>query len=307
MIGIYKITNKVNGKVYIGQSISIEHRWVAHKSTAFRKTSKEYDKPLYASIRKYGLDNFDFSVIEECQPAELNEKEIYWIKYYQSNDLSKGYNLTPGGNQAVTLIPEELYKKWEEGSTVGELVELFKVNKSTISKWLSNLDSYNNIESHRRSTLRQLNNSDGLQPIYQYDLEGNFIKEWLSYHQIERELGFDRNCISHCCRGEYFSSNGYRWAYKNKPLISKEEFYKCSLQKGQKKGNSTITVSSEDIEYIKFQLAKGVTQQKIADELGIDRHVVTKINTGKHWNDGGIYPIYSRKEKKTNRPELLEK
>ena len=110
MIGIYKITNKVNRKVYIGQSISIEHRWAAHKSTAFRKTSKEYDKPLYASIRKYGLDNFDFSVIEECQPAELNEKEIYWIKYYQSNDLSKGYNLTPGGNQAVTLVPEELYK-----------------------------------------------------------------------------------------------------------------------------------------------------------------------------------------------------
>lgn len=77
--------------------------------------------------------------------------------------------------------------------------------------------------------------------------------------------------------------------------------------KRSKQGNSTITVSSEDIEYIKFQLAKGVTQQKIADDLGIDRHVVTKINTGKHWNDGGIYPIYNRKEKKTNRPELLNK
>lgn len=235
MVGIYKITNKVNGKVYIGQSISIEHRWAAHKSAAFRKASEEYNRPLYASIRKYGLENFDFSVVEECQPIELNEKEIYWINYYQSNDMLRGYNLTPGGNQAVTLVPEELYKKWEEGLTVGELVKLFKVNRTTISKWLSNLDSYNTVESHRRSTLKQLNNSDDLQPIYQYDLKGNFIKEWLSYHQIERELGFNRNCISRCCRGEYFSSNGYRWAYKNKPLVSKEEFYKCFLQKGQSK------------------------------------------------------------------------
>lgn len=93
MIGIYKITNKINGHFYIGQSIQIEKRWSNHKIAAFNKLDKGYEYPLYRAIRKYGLENFDFEIIEECSKEQLNERENYWIKYYQPT-----YNQTEGGD-----------------------------------------------------------------------------------------------------------------------------------------------------------------------------------------------------------------
>ncbi len=103
MIGIYKITNKINGKAYIGQSIDIEARWKNHKLKPFVLGSENYDKCLYKAIRKYGLENFSFEVLEECEPKQLNEREIYWINYYQTfpPELGKGYNQTAGGEGTV--------------------------------------------------------------------------------------------------------------------------------------------------------------------------------------------------------------
>ena len=79
MIGIYKITNKVNYKVYIGQSINIEERWKHHKLYYSNKKLKEYNTKFYRAIRKYGIENFDFEIIEECPIELLNEREKYWI------------------------------------------------------------------------------------------------------------------------------------------------------------------------------------------------------------------------------------
>lgn len=93
MIGIYKFTNKINNKRYIGKSIDIEKRRKTHE-----RNSVNCDGYFYNAIRKYGLDNFDFSIIEECSKEELNEKEKYWIKYYNSNNSEYGYNITSGGD-----------------------------------------------------------------------------------------------------------------------------------------------------------------------------------------------------------------
>lgn len=99
MVGIYKITNNINGKVYIGKSVDIKERWKKHKRNYNNIKKKSYNFSLYQAIRKYGLDNFSFEVVEECKREQLNEKEVYWIKEYQSYPLSlgKGYNMTPGG------------------------------------------------------------------------------------------------------------------------------------------------------------------------------------------------------------------
>lgn len=95
MTGIYKITNTITKKVYIGLSNNIEQRWKAHKKRYKLKSDKEYEKYLYRSFRKYGLEAFTFEIIEECPPEELSNREIYWISYYDS--YANGYNETPGG------------------------------------------------------------------------------------------------------------------------------------------------------------------------------------------------------------------
>ena len=74
---IYKIVNKVNNKCYIGQTIRhYGQRWRNHRSEAFNVNSAKYDYPLYRAIRKYGLENFDFIIIEECNNKILTEREI---------------------------------------------------------------------------------------------------------------------------------------------------------------------------------------------------------------------------------------
>lgn len=92
MIGIYKITNKINNKCYIGQSTNIERRWAEHQN----KYHKYPDRALYRAFNKYGLENFIFEIIEECEDTQLNDKEKYWIQYY--NSYHNGYNLTLGGD-----------------------------------------------------------------------------------------------------------------------------------------------------------------------------------------------------------------
>ena len=84
MVGIYKITNKLNKKVYIGQSVNIEIRFKDHKSK--QKRDREPNSHLYRAIEKYGIENFDFEILEECSASDLNERESYYIKLLESND-----------------------------------------------------------------------------------------------------------------------------------------------------------------------------------------------------------------------------
>lgn len=115
MIGIYKITNKLNNKSYIGQSIDIEKRFQKHKSTAFWKNSKnlKYDYPLYQAFRKYGIENFYFEVLEECLENELNEKEQYYYELFKPN-----YCLTePVENVVLNKQVREKISKALKGKT----------------------------------------------------------------------------------------------------------------------------------------------------------------------------------------------
>lgn len=95
--GIYKIENLINGKLYIGQSVQIEKRFEQHKKVAFSRKDPNYNNLIYKAIRKYGLDNFKFEIIEEVsEDQDLDEREIYWISHY--NSYKEGYNMTPGGS-----------------------------------------------------------------------------------------------------------------------------------------------------------------------------------------------------------------
>lgn len=100
---IYKITNLVNNKLYIGQTVNFDERKRHHKETAFNKNSKAYNYPLYKAIRKYSWEQFTIDVIYTAQTIEeLNEKEIQFIEEFQSCvDTDKGYNLDKGGKNGL--------------------------------------------------------------------------------------------------------------------------------------------------------------------------------------------------------------
>lgn len=138
MIGIYKITNKVNGKVYIGQSDNITARWQKHRKTAFNPNNRCYNYPLYRAIRKYGLDNFEFEIIEECPVEELDNKELLYISKYKA--FGQGYNQTAGGIHARRYcrftdkeVDEIILRLKTTTDSMGKISKDYKVANSTIS------------------------------------------------------------------------------------------------------------------------------------------------------------------------------
>ena len=89
---IYKITNIINHKVYIGQTVNtLKNRWNKHCHSSGCRI-------LYNAILKYGKDTFTQEVIEEIPIEKLDEREIYWISFYKSNEKTFGYNILQGGN-----------------------------------------------------------------------------------------------------------------------------------------------------------------------------------------------------------------
>lgn len=94
---IYKITNLINSKIYIGKAKNIDERFKRHIRESLKYNTDSY--VLHSAIRKYGAENF---IIEEIDNAnsleELNTKEIYWIEYYNSTKKEIGYNRAPGGD-----------------------------------------------------------------------------------------------------------------------------------------------------------------------------------------------------------------
>lgn len=102
---IYIIRNTINSKVYIGQTkVSLKLRFQNHLSAA--RNGKDY--VIGKAIRKYGEENFYIELLEECTIEELNERERYWISYFNSTNNKFGYNISIGGN--IIRTTKELNK-----------------------------------------------------------------------------------------------------------------------------------------------------------------------------------------------------
>jgi len=104
-ISLYRITNLINGKVYIGQTVNADRRWSDHKWLS----KKKHEQYVHSAMNKYGIENFSFEVIAECKlPDDANEAEKQLIIQYDSRNPEKGYNLAPGGETAWnTGLPAE--------------------------------------------------------------------------------------------------------------------------------------------------------------------------------------------------------
>lgn len=115
---IYKITNKINNKIYIGQTVqSPNRRLQKHISD-----SKKIDTHLYRAFNKYGIDNFQLDIIEECKDSELDQQEKYWIKYFDS--YNNGYNETLGGYGGTKINREQVISLWNQGYNVSKIAEI---------------------------------------------------------------------------------------------------------------------------------------------------------------------------------------
>lgn len=135
MIGIYMYENKLNGKKYIGQSTNIARRKREHRD--WPSSYSRFDMEL----RAIGEEQFNFVVLEECRVEQLDDREKYWISFY--NTVEEGYNLTPGGqsyrgieNPAARLTEEEVKQiiilLEEHRLNNGEIAERFSVCRNTI-------------------------------------------------------------------------------------------------------------------------------------------------------------------------------
>ena len=134
---IYKITNKINGKSYIGQTIqNVKERFYQH--CAIKCSQEVLNMAIHRAINKYGKSNFTLEVIEEVESTNLNDREKYWIRYYDS--YNNGYNSTEGGQDGVKLFKnlniEYVIKEYNSGKSLREVGKLFNVDKQTIKDLL---------------------------------------------------------------------------------------------------------------------------------------------------------------------------
>ena len=144
MIGIYKITNKINGKIYIGKSIHIFKRFKEH-------TTSKLISPLYHAFRKYNIINFTFEIIHLCEKCELDIYENYYIDYF--NCLTPfGYNLFYNDETNTKIISEETKLRMSE-SHKGHIHS--KEHKEKISKSLIG-NKYNLGNKHTEETKEKM-------------------------------------------------------------------------------------------------------------------------------------------------------
>lgn len=106
---IYKVTNLINNKIYIGQTTtSLEQRKKEHEYRALANKRNTY---FYSAIKSYGIENFKWEILENnLSFDQLNSREEYWISYYHSNEKEYGYNMTKGGDNADNL------NKWRQNN-----------------------------------------------------------------------------------------------------------------------------------------------------------------------------------------------
>ena len=205
MAFIYKITNDVNGKVYIGKTLhSVEKRWKEHIQDSKRERTEK--RPLYRAMNKYGIEHFHVEAIEECPVEVSEEREAFWIKEYNSFGKD-GYNATTGGDGKPYVHRELILLLW-----LGNMK----------SKAIHNLTGYADI------TIRKVLKSYGItdkelqytgvvneKPVAMYSLNGEHIKDFKSISEACRNVNVNPryNHIGNVCEGKRKTAYGYKWKY----------------------------------------------------------------------------------------------
>lgn len=224
---IYKVTCKVNGKLYIGKTYNFEKRKREHI------LDKNVDIPFHKALKKYGLENFEWEIIDTAESdEELIQKEIYWIRKLNTCvkfENSNGYNITLGGDGGFAWNSRKIAQFSLDGKFIrcfdsSEQAQLFvNSNGSSVKgcangrykqaygyiwKWFDEWDGNDIIPYEKPKSSRR-------KRIVQVDLDGNYIETFDSVTDASLKSGVGRCNISSCLAGKYHSSGGYIWVYES--------------------------------------------------------------------------------------------
>ena len=213
----------INKIVYIGQTIrTYKRRWQQHKQVAKNSDSSRY--ALYAAIQKLGIDNFSPILIEQCDNNLLDEREMYWIKFYKTKVEDGGYNLTDGGDTNSQRQRKRVYRYTLSGEYIDEFESIadaaweLNTNDSGISKALNKI--LNQSHGYRWSFIKYDHLPDDYKSnskeIKQYSKDGKYIRTFSSARQAAIEVGKNPKGVSNIsavARGIRETAYGYKWSY----------------------------------------------------------------------------------------------
>ena len=220
---IYKITNKLNGEFYIGKTIKpLSARFYNHCYDAIKRYSTSH---FHRAIKKYGKENFFIEEIEICK-NDLSNREIFWI-----SELKPHYNQTLGGDGGIlgyshTEETKELLSIKRKGKFVGEENPFYnqthteeqKEKWSKMRKGQSSPCGFagkSHKEESKSKTSQTLKNNPNVKrtKVFQYDIEGNFLREFQSISDAAKFVETNPSNIKYTCEGNFNHCKGYRWSY----------------------------------------------------------------------------------------------
>ena len=206
---IYKIINLVNGKVYIGQTVtSIQQRFTEHKSKS--KNLKDISCPLHNAMRKYGIENFEVYQIEEVDNSILDDREKFWINHYDSYNI--GYNATLGGEGAVKYNSQEIINLYNQYHNQSKVAEIAQCDRTTVSRILKgeNINLSKRVHKNSRA-VEMLKNNEVIQKFLTYADACRYLIE--HNYTTNKNLSSISGKIKDCCEQTRISAYGFKWRY----------------------------------------------------------------------------------------------
>lgn len=186
---IYKITDKVNGMVYIGQTrYTVEFRWRQH-------LNRKDGTLMHNRMQKYGKERFTVETLEECPVHSLDEREMFYISKYDS--FNSGYNLTIGGEGKKDLVLDDKYDEikslYLSGFSTNKIGTLFNIDKATVKKILNSLGvklrptkTFKLNAEERLELIEKYHTGYSLKALgKEYDVAPGTIKEYLIRYNVD--------------------------------------------------------------------------------------------------------------------------